>query len=490
MFLNNQSFRKRWMPWIRLMVAQIMGSMPPVLLSMYLRGRGPLVVLVVWTFCVILGFWLAREELCTAVYRSLLRIMSMVLFGAGILIIAVLLNVSRRSLAEAWFEMVRNGTIHATGGGFFTFFAAMIYGALCVGCALLVLYSKFFAAVVAFGSLSLLLRGVLYEDTTTFVLAGVGILLLCFLLLQSRSPSIRRRKGAVSLMRSFLVPTLATLLAGLPLLYLFIANGVPFSLSQIDLTPLVLRIAPSLPLLLEVPGYGLEIPVSRFSPRLELASVPLFAVEGPREFNLYLISRIYGDRTDKGWIEDPLRSMILQQPLELTPDTMETEAPEATIDSMYALQLRFVGDLYDRLPLPAGAVQVQLSDEPIPMLSHGLIHSIRFDVPFGAGLTADIQFTDQAPTEGTNLNRYRNPGPDKSGRIKELSGRWVSLQDPYEQAAAVQKYLVTQYRYSERTAAGPTDEALERFLFEDERGYCLHFASAFVVLLRHLGIPA
>jgi len=61
----------------------------------------------------------------------------------------------------------------------------------------------------------------------------------------------------------------------------------------------------------------------------------------------------------------------------------------------------------------------------------------------------------------------------------------------FDKALAVTEYLRSNYRYSEIVEA-PTDfqDRIEWFLFEGKKGFCNYFASAEVLLLRSIGIPA
>jgi hypothetical protein len=59
-----------------------------------------------------------------------------------------------------------------------------------------------------------------------------------------------------------------------------------------------------------------------------------------------------------------------------------------------------------------------------------------------------------------------------------------------ERAKAIEEYLKQNYRYTlnPKRGAGPTP--LEDFLFFTKEGYCEHYATAMVILLRHAGIPS
>lgn len=61
---------------------------------------------------------------------------------------------------------------------------------------------------------------------------------------------------------------------------------------------------------------------------------------------------------------------------------------------------------------------------------------------------------------------------------------------PYDQALAIQNYLRT-FPYNERIDAPPIGaEAVDYFLFDLQEGYCDYYASAMVVMLRSVGVPA
>jgi len=66
----------------------------------------------------------------------------------------------------------------------------------------------------------------------------------------------------------------------------------------------------------------------------------------------------------------------------------------------------------------------------------------------------------------------------------------ATLHTPYEMTVAVQQHLLTSYRYSLETETSASVSPLEDFLFTRKTGYCEHYATAMVVMLRTLGIPA
>lgn len=61
----------------------------------------------------------------------------------------------------------------------------------------------------------------------------------------------------------------------------------------------------------------------------------------------------------------------------------------------------------------------------------------------------------------------------------------------YDQVVAVRDYLLATYPYDYHPPPqAPNTDAVDQFLFVDQRGLCEHFVSAMVIMLRELGIPA
>ncbi|NWF71613.1 MAG: DUF3488 domain-containing protein [Nitrospirae bacterium] len=61
---------------------------------------------------------------------------------------------------------------------------------------------------------------------------------------------------------------------------------------------------------------------------------------------------------------------------------------------------------------------------------------------------------------------------------------------PFEQTQMIQQHLLENYRYSLESEVATLNHPLEEFLFTRKTGYCEHYATAMVVMLRTVGIPA
>jgi transglutaminase-like putative cysteine protease len=77
-------------------------------------------------------------------------------------------------------------------------------------------------------------------------------------------------------------------------------------------------------------------------------------------------------------------------------------------------------------------------------------------------------------------------------RTRELASEIAAgLTTPYEIASAVTDYLRNNIEYTQSVETPPgNQERVDWFLFDYGKGFCNYYATAEVVLLRSLGIPA
>ncbi|MEP6935544.1 MAG: DUF3488 and transglutaminase-like domain-containing protein, partial [Nitrospirota bacterium] len=61
---------------------------------------------------------------------------------------------------------------------------------------------------------------------------------------------------------------------------------------------------------------------------------------------------------------------------------------------------------------------------------------------------------------------------------------------PFGRVVAIQQHLLENYRYSLESDTATLSHPLEEFLFTRKTGYCEHYATAMIVMLRTVGIPA
>ncbi|HMS82987.1 MAG TPA: DUF3488 and transglutaminase-like domain-containing protein [Nitrospira sp.] len=81
--------------------------------------------------------------------------------------------------------------------------------------------------------------------------------------------------------------------------------------------------------------------------------------------------------------------------------------------------------------------------------------------------------------------------PLQSDRITTLAEEVTQRQrNAYEKATAIQTHLTSNYRYSLDAPLAEQQQPLEEFLFSRKTGYCEHYATAMVIMLRTIGVPA
>lgn len=150
----------------------------------------------------------------------------------------------------------------------------------------------------------------------------------------------------------------------------------------------------------------------------------------------------------------------------------------------------FAAPLAERLYLPASRIYLdRLGSMRLPAtLKPGDVYSVVSRV-----FTHDAAVLRSAdgPPPGFITERYVAL-PRVPDRVRALAERLVAgAPTVYDRVMAVNRHLWTAYRYDLTIPhqRRPGD-AVDYFLFDERRGYCEQFASAMVVMLRSVGIPA
>jgi transglutaminase-like putative cysteine protease len=126
------------------------------------------------------------------------------------------------------------------------------------------------------------------------------------------------------------------------------------------------------------------------------------------------------------------------------------------------------------------------------------------DPPVRAGEVYTVRASISTPTitqlrNSANLvypewvsERYLQLPPNLPPRIRDLAASiGVGLATPYDQVTAVTDWLRNNITYETNLPEIPADaDPVEWFLFDNKAGYCNYYATAEVLMLRSLGIPA
>lgn len=98
----------------------------------------------------------------------------------------------------------------------------------------------------------------------------------------------------------------------------------------------------------------------------------------------------------------------------------------------------------------------------------------------------------EAVSEGEKkiAKQYTDPGDAVSGRVRQLADDITGgCGSDYEKCRALEEYLY-QYSYDKAIRVPKDADILDWFLFEGKEGYCIHYATALVSMLRCEGIPS
>ena len=122
-----------------------------------------------------------------------------------------------------------------------------------------------------------------------------------------------------------------------------------------------------------------------------------------------------------------------------------------------------------------------LSVEPVKKLTRYSLTS-HLDYKLDAGQTPQNRVYKQIP---------QFVGPKARELVEDLQDQ-IQENLPYDQQMVdlVLNHFRSEPFYYTRTPPAMLDRPIDRFLFEERRGFCEHYASAFVVLMRAAGIPA
>ncbi len=183
-----------------------------------------------------------------------------------------------------------------------------------------------------------------------------------------------------------------------------------------------------------------------------------------------------------------------EQPVRVIPSRTE---PSITV--------RLVVDFFSAIPHTVDTSGFQFPSERRPRISYGSLETgFLLSVPVTRGYVVTLE----RKTPSYDVDRNGDLTVDASSRInpferlfdlqvgkvpEEVRRLAATLARPTEQEtlAAIRAFLTENYTYSLNTRApGPKKDLVDDFLFHTKKGYCVHFATAFVILARLNYIPA
>ncbi|MDM7323199.1 MAG: DUF3488 and transglutaminase-like domain-containing protein [Gammaproteobacteria bacterium] len=166
------------------------------------------------------------------------------------------------------------------------------------------------------------------------------------------------------------------------------------------------------------------------------------------------------------------------------PETLAMEPGETLLE--YSLILEPQGNAI----LPALDLPVEAPEGTRLLLDHDL----RFNRPQETRRLLDLRAAPHARLdldlpEGLRQQALQLPAGENP-LLLDLGASWQGLEPRERIEAALRLFRAQGFRYTLRPPVLPEQDAMDAFLFDTRAGFCEHYASAFVLLMRAAGLPA
>lgn len=193
---------------------------------------------------------------------------------------------------------------------------------------------------------------------------------------------------------------------------------------------------------------------------------------------------------------------IIRKPVASPSFTLDSDPPAGNrfVQTFYVVRplpnLAFVGGSPVELYLPAEEIAVdstggiRLAETLEPGMSYSVLS---VSTQHGAGELRDARWAGStAPYPADIMDRYLQLPETVTTRTVELAASLTAdLPTVYDQVKAIETHLKESYPYDfYPPPQKPNSDSVDQFLFVDQTGYCEHYVSAMVVMLRSQGIPA
>jgi len=257
----------------------------------------------------------------------------------------------------------------------------------------------------------------------------------------------------------------------------------------------VVSVLPRFPLLYGLPGYGHSFSAKKLGRTPILSSSPIFKItRGDTIRPVYLRTSVFDYYTGRSW-ENNLKI-----------DSMKDIEVSGKLKD-FSMKVEILPEYYYLLPhtIYTKAILIKTTGKN-NTLSGSLDTGFISKKPFKSGDTIYIKENLNDPLgkrrvlKPLKLKNYLQIPAEFPKNVENLasvlkSGNRLYSPDNREQTAAlldsIERYLAKNYIYSLKASApGAGKDFVSDFLFHTRKGYCVHFATAFVILARLCGIPA
>jgi hypothetical protein len=260
----------------------------------------------------------------------------------------------------------------------------------------------------------------------------------------------------------------------------------------------VTRMLPRFSLLYAVPGYGVSFSESNLGERPNLVDTSIFEIEGAPGERIYFRTRVFDEYNGTAWsMSPPFVDRYFES--DKPGDFLSSEEPPPG----EMLTLSFTSKSFSYIPFSLNTKRIFIEGEYPPLKGGSLSTGFGLSGPFEPGTKLHYErFTrsESVPaglTPGEKASYLQIPDdlPLALRDIAEGLGR--DTLSKAEILAKIEAFLAYNYTYTldvdeymyDLDGPGRADFAYS-FLFTESGGYCVHFATSFILLARLSGVPA
>lgn len=479
-------------------------SFVQLLLFMYfLRSEGPHLLFLIWflsaLFFTFLYYSLSKQN---RLLKTAAGLCAAFIVFAGIITVLIQVQVTKRSLAEAWLELARSGGAF----GFFSFFASEIYALFIFVQAVFFSQKKYVSYAFSISAAAGLCYGIIFHKVYLLVPA----VLLCLPVYIFYTPlSLAKIRDRFFRM---LFPLSSTVfLSCITALFVWMSPDPSIPSIPIDVTPLVQRISPQFPLLTSIPGYGFSTSAQKMPRSTYLTTRSLFEVNGTPLSIHYLMTERFVNWRGTSWSKDT-SGKDAEIPVSILGDDERLTSYQVS-DSVL---LTLLEDFYTSFPVKADTVEIRIPKTLSSPFTSDEADALLFEQSVKRGTQVLLlQSKEKFYYTEEELHLIQSQAVNNYTAVYEGSGQWKTLvQNLLAQSVersgrgavvtgeftSVEKrayleilleYFSEGFTYSLSTDAPVSvQNPIEHFLFESKKGFCIYYASSFVLLAREAGIPA
>jgi hypothetical protein len=401
------------------------------------------------------------------------------------------------SAYTVWFNSVRAGDPKGLAANVFVLVISFFSSAL----SLTALSSSPAWMLLALGLLLSCLATIIYQSALFFVLSvGLGLTCVLFLAL-ARGPRSHRLSGAL----------FPVTLLGISLLLAWVASRgrEPKGNRLVDeslypgLRAAVFELFPQFPLAYEIPGYGYTLGTERLGGPAALSTVPMFDVQAQPGRTLYLRALVFDYYDGKSWKSSAVVGPKDANAVMAAADTVRLGGAGLSAGANIRITQRI--ESFPNLLHPLEAAAILLPESPPREVEGNLDSGFTVSSPIASGDTYAIrsvrredgvlagQTVPAVPElSAVQRERYFQLPKELPSEVKELAISFADDSSDLELALSrIEQYLAFNQAYNLRVSGLARDtDFVDSFLFKSRSGYCVHFATTFVILARALGIPA